>query len=48
MAKKRVCLFGGCKNELTGRSDQKFCSSNCRNFYHNSNPKERGGGYDKG
>ena len=29
----RVCL--NCSYELKGRSDQKFCSDQCRNAYHN-------------
>ena len=32
---KRFCL--ACKKELKGRSDKKFCDSQCRSTYHNTN-----------
>lgn len=34
MAKERNCLE--CDERLKGRSDQKFCSDQCRNSYNNS------------
>lgn len=35
---KKECLY--CKNEVLGRADKKFCSSYCRNLYHNDNNKD--------
>lgn len=32
---KRICL--ACKKELIGRSDKKFCDTQCRSVYHNKN-----------
>lgn len=33
-SEKRECLV--CKRELKGRADQKYCSTDCRNKYHNT------------
>ena len=36
---KRTCKV--CQEELTGRSDQKFCSDHCRSYYHNARWRSR-------
>lgn len=33
--KMKFCLF--CNKELVGRSDKKFCDTECRSSYHNTN-----------
>ena len=35
--KLNFCLY--CHTEIKGRSDKKFCDSNCRSAYHNQTPK---------
>jgi len=36
---KRYCLF--CNTEIKGRSDKRFCDSQCKSAYHNQTPDSK-------